>query len=465
MLHSKEHPPSVIPKTKKKHSNLSNTQHKQKTQSQTHRGHHKHKTNPKKKPIISPNSKPKKINLLSPMSLKPPTPSNNQNLSSNNTTNKTMHKPIQTNPNAIKESIVEFYNFKKSVQSSKSNSSQKPSNLNSSKRSTTFNKHLSKAPQSKYEKYNAQNQLYQLSNDYSKIAFDNKNFIERMEHYSLKNNLKEIKLNELLQESKPKITEKQRLATFNRLIEDSNRRTEQKEKLDALNSGKTQMKGNTVFLSRCDSAPLSNKKWEKTYKKRFKDKYETIQKILELKREEQQKQKLKEEEEIIKLAKNTTRYKSKDNIKEINNRLYYKPQIKKLEQIANSFRKKQEEKIISSEEERYKGKHKSEYNFNGLTMSTEQKDPNENYKEHIKIIDNENNEIKECNDNNSTKQVNKNNNNNNKDDNNNESKQMHLDLDCFNNLGEYHSGVESLVNDFFSSNYPKNDYSFDLSSN
>ena len=96
-------------------------------------------------------------------------------------------------------------------------------------------------------------------------------------------------------------------------------------------------------------------------------------------------------------------------------------------------------------------------------MSTEQKEPNEKFKEHIKIIDNENNEIKNCNDNNN-KQV-SNNNNNNEDDNNNESKQMHLDLDYFNNLGEYHSGVESLVNDFFSSNYPKNNYSFDLSSN
>ena len=119
MLHSKEHPPSVIPKSKKKHSNLSNTQHKQKTQSQTHRGHHKHKTNPKQKPIISPNSKPKKINLLSPMSLKPPTPSNNPNLSSNNNTNKTMHKPIQTNPNAIKESIDAVANADATISSVK----------------------------------------------------------------------------------------------------------------------------------------------------------------------------------------------------------------------------------------------------------------------------------------------------------------------------------------------------------
>ncbi len=84
----------------------------------------------------------------------------------------------------------------------------------------------------KYEKYDKINLAYELYHEYQKINFNKESipFLERMELYSIKKFLREYKLEELIQMQTPKISEEQIINTFNRLIEDSNRRNFQSHK-------------------------------------------------------------------------------------------------------------------------------------------------------------------------------------------------------------------------------------------
>ena len=260
------------------------------------------------------NTKSKKINPLTSHSKLPPktTPQHHPKTISHFSPH-----PSSTT-STLKQSIIQIYKNKHRSPPSKIQSQHK---FTSTK--TNFSSRNKHPLPNKYDKYNTQSRLYELSREYDKINFDNTNFIERMEHYTLKSNLKETKMNEMLQEQKPRISEKQKVDTFNRLIEDSNRRADKKEQMEGITYDVITMKDIEMNSQKNRTKRISYKQWEKVYKERFKDKYDSTQRAVEIIRDAERKRKLQEENDVVKLARNTTTCRKDGDISAINKRLYY----------------------------------------------------------------------------------------------------------------------------------------------
>lgn len=116
----------------------------------------------------------------------------------------------------------------------------------------------------KFTKYNTQELSYLISSEYSKIECNEKNFIDRMRFYSEKYNLKNEKINQIVNDSKPQLPEEVRIEAFNRLINDSNRRVKAKKRIEAHLKQIKMNHSNTT-----SSSPVSREQWNKYYKKRF----------------------------------------------------------------------------------------------------------------------------------------------------------------------------------------------------
>jgi hypothetical protein len=117
-----------------------------------------------------------------------------------------------------------------------------------------------------------------------------------MELYSLKKCLKDYKIEELTNLQSPKISEKEIVQTFNRLIEDSNRRLCKSKKVLNKKEPK-EMKINNKKKEIKKS--FSKKKWDEIYEKRFKSKLKERNNKLEKKRKEKEEKIKKEEDSII----------------------------------------------------------------------------------------------------------------------------------------------------------------------
>lgn len=230
---------------------------------------------------------------------------------------------------SIKKSLIEFYNFKKSL--SPSSSMIKMTRYEPPKKK---GKHISNCSgtlyKNKYSKYNTQELSYKISNEYSKIDFDNKNFLDRMEFYTLKESLKNDKIDELVNENKPHISERRKVECFNRLIADSNRRSESKKKIEGITHDDILMHDIKQSLDKKEKAPITKKKWEVIYNERFMKKYKDLKHMIDKQREEEEKEKKEKEDCIIKeRERRIKKCFSKDKIEEINKRLYYIPKNKK----------------------------------------------------------------------------------------------------------------------------------------
>ena len=138
---------------------------------------------------------------------------------------------------------------------------------------------------SKYSKFDTQEIAYKVSSEYSKAECYDKSFLERMSFYSNKAKKRQNTINELVNQSKPKLPEDQRIEAFNRLISDSNRRAEAKKRI-------SQSKANQLVLSHemfnsidnvSPSRSISQKKWDKVYKERFMNKYRDYSKMIKKK--------------------------------------------------------------------------------------------------------------------------------------------------------------------------------------
>ena len=185
----------------------------------------------------------------------------------------------------------------------------------------------------KYEKYNKENLAYELYHEYQKLNFNEISipFLERMELYALKKNMREYKIQELLKMQNPKLPEKDIIDTFNRLIEDSNRRIFQSYK-----------KKNNIIIKNKNNIkkPFNKKKWDEIYENRFGSKLREYNERLEKLRNEKKIKEQKEEEKILddmkmkqdtinkkfysrtKSCKNSKTF-DEDALKELNQRLYY----------------------------------------------------------------------------------------------------------------------------------------------
>lgn len=231
--------------------------------------------------------------------------------------------------NEIKQNLINFFNFKKNLSPSFSTSKMVKYQPVKKKRNNSANS-PGALYKNKYSKYNIQQLSYTISNEYSKIEFENKKFIDRMDYYTLKACLKNYTIEELVNENKPKLPESVRVQCFNRLIEDSNRRIETKRKIEGITSDDILMRDIQQSLNNKEIEPMTKKKWNKIYQEKILKRYNDFKQMIEEKRKESLKEKKEKEDKIIAERNKKKKFFSKEKIEDINKRLYYSPHNKKI---------------------------------------------------------------------------------------------------------------------------------------
>ena len=232
------------------------------------------------------------------------------------------------------------------------------------------NKRNIKYNENKYEMYNKENLAYEIYHDYKKLNFNDENipFLKRMELYSIKRNLKEEKINELLNLRSPKISEERRKKTFNNLIRDIKIRKEKKEKKEISTKSIEQKK------------KVSHKKINEIVKRLYTSKHnlKTKKNInTDVEKEIVDNKNLSKENKKINKCNSQKNFKT---IKKLNQRLYYKYMNEKdliyklfLEKVDKLLNKKNNNKSndnFSEDKTKYNNrktnlkKKKIEYNFN-----------------------------------------------------------------------------------------------------
>ena len=186
----------------------------------------------------------------------------------------------------------------------------------------------------KFEKYNKENLIYKAIKNYSHFKSLSKNFLDRMKFYSTKNKTKEEIIKQLVENSTPKIKESERINIFNHLIEDANKRAENKNKL--IYDNKINKNSNDDLIK------YNHKKFLSYYNNNI-DKLKKKEIDLELLRKEKKENEIKKENRILKEMEKRIIKVPKKKIKEISNRMYK-------EAIAYNLRKE----MRKSHSEKYK---------------------------------------------------------------------------------------------------------------
>ena len=183
----------------------------------------------------------------------------------------------------VRQDIINFYLIEKQKYEEKkkeieTNKTNKTHNYKIKNNSTTNHNRtrphsaFRKANKNKnhFEKYDKEKISYEIYHQYQKLNFNFLSipFIQRMELYSLKKCLKDYKVEELTNLKSPKISEKEIVQTFNRLIEDSNRRLYRSKNImsqEELNEIKVNNKNNDKknLKKKESKKSFSKKKWDK----------------------------------------------------------------------------------------------------------------------------------------------------------------------------------------------------------
>ena len=211
----------------------------------------------------------------------------------------------------VKQDIINFYLIEKEKYEEKKREIETNKNFNSSNYNTkskistpNYNSTKRFRPNSankdiknRFEKYDRERISYEVYHQYQKLNFNFSSipFIQRMELYSLKRCLKDYKIEELTNLQSPKISEKEIIQTFNRLIEDSNRRLFKSQKI-------SNRKNNKIIEKKGipkEKKIYNKKKWDEIYEKRFGSKLKERNDKIEKKRKEKEEKIKKEEDTII----------------------------------------------------------------------------------------------------------------------------------------------------------------------
>ena len=215
----------------------------------------------------------------------------------------------------VRQDIINFYLIekqkyeekKKEIETNKTHNYKIKNNSTTNHNRTRPHSAFRKANKNKnhFEKYDKEKISYEIYHQYQKLNFNFLSipFIQRMELYSLKKCLKDYKVEELTNLKSPKISEKEIVQTFNRLIEDSNRRLCRSKNImsqEELNEIKVNNKNNDKknLKKKESKKSFSKKKWDEIYEKRFVSKEKERNSRLEEKRKEKE-EKIKEEEDNI----------------------------------------------------------------------------------------------------------------------------------------------------------------------
>ena len=239
---------------------------------------------------------------------------------------------------------------KTKITENKNNSSRIKTNTNINTSKISKNSYI---PQNKFENHNIQNLTYALMKDYSQLHINkDEDFMERMKFDIYKRQIRDDRINKLIEQNKMKINEEERIKAFNRLIEDANRRIEAQENLEIM---KNKLEDDLINPN---TKKYNDIEWKEIYQKRFENYNNKVnEKIEKLKKEKNDKIKKKEEEEIklcpIKKA-------SKKHIEEASKRMYEEAIKRKLKMDE----KKDRINNIENDTNKYKKTIKSEaYSF------------------------------------------------------------------------------------------------------
>ena len=151
----------------------------------------------------------------------------------------------------------------------------------------------------KFENYNDELKRYYFNKQYSNFHISkDENFLERMQFDIYKRQIKEERLNDLVEQNKIRINEEKKIKTFNHLIEDANRRLKAQINMNDLES-----QLNDDFLSTNKfNKKYNDNEWNEIYKKRFKAYQESLNKKKEENKKVQDEIKRQKEKEIISLC-------------------------------------------------------------------------------------------------------------------------------------------------------------------
>ena len=196
---------------------------------------------------------------------------------------------------------------------------------------------LDSSKTNRYEQYNTEQLAYKAYNKYSKCRPKDANFLDRMKFYAIKNQTKFDAVNIIVEKSKKKISEKEKILTFNRLIEDSNRRAEVKNRINLIHSNKdvaTEMFDNKNNMIHPPKKKFDKDKWEKRYKSQIQKVNERQRSCDLLRKQKEEEQKMKEDQEVEQMKK-YRRTASKEQISMISERLYNEGRTHRVKSVSN----------------------------------------------------------------------------------------------------------------------------------
>lgn len=215
-----------------------------------------------------------------------------------------------------------------------------------------------------YAQYNLQNLAYDIMKEYSHFKADkNSNFMKRMVFDIFKRQTKESRITQLIELNKIKIDENERIQTFNRLIDDANRRIEAQERLDEL---RVKLNEGHKTLSK----KYNQSQWDHVYDFRFKKYIEDKVKYLNQVIEEKLQKEAAEEEKLK--ATNKPKHASQQVVNASVSRLYAEAERRKLKQnailnkqIAEKRTKevKRNNDCLQARDFKLKSKRQPKYNF------------------------------------------------------------------------------------------------------
>ncbi len=258
--------------------------------------------NPKKEELLMDEEEPvpeeykeQKFQLNNNRSINNLLPKNNREFSRPNTV-------ISSNPqiNCISSISINNNNNNNKKNIITDNNINKTSNNNSitlsrvSKAKTA----LSYYNNSKFENYNLEKMRYNFVKDYSYSHVDKtENFMKRMQFDIHKRQLKEDRINALIEQNKVKIDEDERISAFNRLISDANRRLEAQENMENMKNKLSE------DIINNEKKKYSNEVWNEIYNKRFKSYEDNINKKKKEELKKKENKRKKQETEEINLCK------------------------------------------------------------------------------------------------------------------------------------------------------------------
>jgi hypothetical protein len=137
-------------------------------------------------------------------------------------------------------------------------------NLNYSRISKS-NSQMGNNNQNFFQNFDIQALTYSLNKDYNQLHISkDEKFLERMKFDVYKRQIREDRINKLIEQNKPTIDEEERIKAFNRLIEDANRRIEAQENLENM---KNKLEED---ITQAPSKKYKAEEWDDIYRKRFK---------------------------------------------------------------------------------------------------------------------------------------------------------------------------------------------------